>query len=94
MKKREQKIRRAPLPTANVPQNGRAFRGATCAVLMTLANYQEFPLPTVEVNGAVHFTQVPTSTTVTSWCETVALHWLSQTSHQPGVWSAHRLRLS
>lgn len=79
MKRREQKSRRAPLPTADRHSlwKARAFGGTTCAVLMTLANYQEFPLPTVEINGAIHFTWVPTGTAVTSQRESVALHWLS-----------------
>lgn len=88
MKRCEQKIHRAPLPTADTHSlwKAGAFGGPRYAVLMTLANYQEFPLPALEINGAVGFPHVPTGTTVTRWCESVALHWLSQTSHQLRVW--------
>lgn len=52
---------RAPRPAADVPSlwGVGPFRGATCVVLMTSANYQECPLPAVDENGAIRFAHTP-----------------------------------
>lgn len=59
--------------------------------LITLVNYQDFSVPTVEIKGSIRSMQ---HMTATGWWKAVASRWLSQTLHQVRICSILEYRLA